>query len=179
MRPLARSYLQHGSRHGPQGSDPIPVFAGLPAVAYAARTSTQTVPHGTTINSSFTSTTHSSDTSKLDWITTTLTSDTLSIIGSGFAQVIASCRWTPGTNIDMKINTGSGFEVFPHDGFGGFKGFGTASSGSVMPTLMDICWIDTTASPNLPVFVKLTNSDGSDNGPSEVRIGCIFYPNLL
>ncbi len=38
MRPLARSYLQHGSRHLPTGSDPIPVAAlqaiGLPSAVF-------------------------------------------------------------------------------------------------------------------------------------------------
>ncbi len=30
MRPLARSYLQHGRRHGPFGSDPIPGIGQVP-----------------------------------------------------------------------------------------------------------------------------------------------------
>jgi hypothetical protein len=37
MRPLARSYLQHGSRHAPTGSDPIPGLGGTPVIiAYGA-----------------------------------------------------------------------------------------------------------------------------------------------
>lgn len=37
MRQLARSYLQHGRRHGPQGSDPIPDLGGsVPQFCYAS-----------------------------------------------------------------------------------------------------------------------------------------------
>lgn len=32
MRQLSRPYLQHGSRHAPYGSDPIPGFAGVPMI---------------------------------------------------------------------------------------------------------------------------------------------------
>jgi len=173
----SRQYLQHGSRHRKGGTDEIVGFP-YPVIAYGVNTGTQTVPHGTTTNCSFATTTHTSDADFLAWSTTTVTNDTLSIIGSGFAQLVCSARWPSGTLIDFKINTGSGFEVFDHDGFNSMSGHGTASSGSVLPTIMDICWIDTTASPSLPVFVKMTNADGSDNGPTETRIGCIFYPGL-
>lgn len=33
MRQLSRSYLQHGSRHAPTGSDPIPGLGGIPFIA--------------------------------------------------------------------------------------------------------------------------------------------------
>lgn len=32
MRPLSRPYLQHGSRHAPTGSDPIPGLGGVPMI---------------------------------------------------------------------------------------------------------------------------------------------------
>lgn len=173
-----RAYIQHGRRHGPGGSDPI-IGAQAPVIAFGASFVTQTVTHGTTANSSFDDTHQSSDPSHLEWSTTTVANDTLNLIGSGFAMLTASCRWTGGTNVDFKIKTGSGFEAFSHDAIKSFSGFGTASSGSVMPTLMDICWIVTTASPSLPVWVEMTNSDGSDSGPTEARVACIFYPDLI
>ncbi len=179
MRPLARNYLQHGRRHGPEGSDPIPTFDNLPILAYGANTvSLVSVPHGTTVKYPMTDQHVTSDSSKVAWITTTTANDTISLIGSGFAMLTVGVRWTGGTNIDAKIVTGSGFELFPHDGFKNFSGFGSASPSNVMPTLMDVCWIATTASPSLPVWVELTNSDGSDSTPQAVNVGCVFYPNL-
>lgn len=174
-----RSYLQHGSRHAPGGSDPIPGLGGSsgPVIAAGRNFSGQTVTGGTTQNCSFTSTAYSSDSSKLLWTTTTLTNDTLVIVGVGFAMLTASCRWTGGTNVDFKINTGSGFEMFGHDAIKSFSGFGTASSGSTMPTLMDICWVDTTAT-SLPVFVKMTNGDVGSSGPSDASLACVFYPGI-
>lgn len=175
-----REYLQHGSRHAVGGSDEIPGLGGgsSPVVASGVNFSGQTVPHGTTTNCSFSDTAISSDSSKLVWGTTTVANDTLTLATIGTAMLVASCKWTAGTSIDFKIVTGSGEEMFPHDGFKGFAGIGPASPGSVMPTLMDICWISSTSASE-PIFVRMTNSDGLDSGPSEAYLACMFWPSLV
>ena len=179
-----RDYLQHGDRHRPGGSDPIPGLTsgggGAVIAANGANFSGQTVPHGTTKNCSFSNTATTSDSSKLSWSTSVLTNDTLVIQGSGIAMLVASCKWTAGTAIDFKIFSGSGYEMFPHDGFKGFSGLGPASGGlaGAMPTLMDISWMSVVG-PSTPVQVRMTNNDGVDSGPSDAYIACMFWPGIV
>lgn len=172
-------YLQHGRRHGPGGSDPIPgLAASTPVVASGVNFSGQTVTAGTTKNSSFSDTAITSDSSKLSWTTSVVTNDTLVLEETGTAMLVASCKWSAGTAVDFKITTGSGFEMFPHDALKSFSGLGPVSSGSVLPTLMDICWVSST-SATLPIFVKMTNGDGVDSGPSDAYLACMFWPGLV
>jgi hypothetical protein len=173
----AGGYLQHGRRHAPSGSDPIIGAAVAPVLAYGKRFSTQTVTHATTANASFTDGVHSSDTARLAWSTSTLTNDTLTIIGSGFAMLTAGCRWTAGTKIDFRIHSPNGFEMFPHDGFDSMSGYGDGTPLG-LATLMDISWIDTT-DPTTPLRVQMTNNDGADSGPDLAYIACVFYPGLV
>jgi hypothetical protein len=173
----SRDYLQHGRRHAPSGSDPIIGAAVAPVLAYGTSFSSQSVTHGTTANSSFVDGIHSSDTAKLAWSTTTVTNDTLTILGSGFAMLTAGCRWTAGTKIDFRIHSPDGYEMFPHDGFDSMSGYGNGTPLG-LATLMDISWIDTTGTTT-PLHVEMTNSDGSDSGPDLAYIACIFYPGLV
>lgn len=174
-----RTYLQHGRRHAPGGTDPIPGLGGSsPVVASGVNFSGQSVPAGTTANSSFSNTAISSDTSKVSWTSSVSTNDTLVLEETGTAMLVASCKWSAGTAVDFKIMTGSGFEMFPHDAIKTFSGLGPVSSGSVLPTLMDICWVSSTAA-TLPIFVKMTNNDGLDSGPSDAYLACMFWPGLV
>lgn len=148
-----------------------------PVLAYGTNFNAQTVTHGTTANSAFTSV-HSSDTSQLSWSTSVATNDTLTIHGLGFAMLTAGCRWTAGTKIDYRIHSPDGYEVFPHDGFDSMSGYGDGTPLG-LATLMDVSWIDNTANPTMPLRVQMTNSDGADSGPDLSYIGCIFYPGLV
>ena len=145
--------------------------------AFGTNINGQTVPAGTTANCSFATAARTSDSSKVSWSTSTVTNDTLTLHGTGWAMLVASATWPAGVKVDYRIDSPSGFEVASHDAVAGASLRGTDLA-YPLPTLQDSVWIDTTSAVSTVLRVKMTNADAADSGPDYAYVGCMFFPGL-
>lgn len=136
----------------------------------------QTVTAHTTANSSFT-TVRTSDSTKIQWSTSSVLNDTFKIMTTGWALISASCQWPAGTLVDYRIDSPGGFELFQHDAITKFSGQGSDFTVG-LPTMMDSVWIDSTAAAGTQFRLRMTNNDGADSGPDSAMVAIMFFPGL-
>lgn len=114
MRALARPYLQHGSRHGAKGSDPIP---GLVGVSWIWGTDTAiSVPSDASASTHYDFTTAVVNTNDAS-VFAIVPSVGLQINAVGFYLLTITCQWSLTSDVskiaEMALNiSGSGNEIY-------------------------------------------------------------------
>lgn len=133
------------------------------------------------------STVGSSDTSKAYWAASQGTPPTAAppriwlhfkSPAKGTVWVQASCIWPAGTKIDSRIFSPNGFDI-PHDGWDSFSGYDAAAVAADGPQLMDATYMSFNVSnADVPIAVRLTNSDAVASAPESVQLCAIYWPDL-
>jgi len=127
---MARDYLQHGRRHGPNGSDPIPMLVN----DWMTTNTGVSVPNSTVTNMPLTSITYQTDDGSV-YTPVDLAVDSIQIRQPGTYLVRAMAAWPSGHTGVATTNAvigGSG-TVYEYDSFysGGVDLSTTAPAGSV------------------------------------------------
>jgi len=167
---MSREYLQHGRRHGPQGSDPITGLAG----GQLALVTGPTFTVGAGLEDYVNPWTFSIQTGGATFAlaTTTHTDDTVTITGTGLAIVSASALY-PGVasrSSAIKIQAGSA-DTIRHTGIYPAAQFGTApSAGFADVEDKTVLRVDGSCAIRLQVF----NGAAFDDGPQDPRLAIVF-----